>query len=72
MLEHLMKNSSPPKGPALEQFEKDYYGKFPIGTGEECGKSSPSLEGIGVSETMCDELTADPSPCHPVPLAGNM
>lgn len=71
MLEYLMENFSPWKGPALEHFGKDYCGKDPI---LEQGRSvmSPSTEEIGASETTYDEMTTDPCPCHPVLLLGNM
>jgi len=31
---------------------------------------SPAREGEGAAETTCDELTATPNPCPPVPLGG--
>lgn len=33
---------------------------------------SPSMEEIGASERPYDEMIADPSLCHTVPLLGNM
>jgi len=38
------------------------------GAGEECEEFCPEEE--GVSEPMCDELTATPIPRPPVPLGG--
>jgi len=36
----------------------------------EQGQSVRSLEGQGVAETTCDELTITPIPCPPAPLGG--
>ncbi|KAM9590862.1 uncharacterized protein ACIBXB_005912 [Morphnus guianensis] len=65
MLEQFVKNCSPWEGPTFKKFMEDcllWEGPH-AGAGEEC-------EEEGAAETMCDELTATPIPCPPVPLRG--